>query len=202
MGRKKKTDGDGQQSPGVGHNSELSDDQRFALTTQHKTKYEVALAAKKKADADLKNVCKIAHAELGETAVDDIKDLIAGATAEGEAVLVARIKAEEARQKRIARWLGLAPGTEPSMFDSDRTPASDRAFAAGKRAGLAADRCEPPHAPDTEQHRRWMEGFHEGQAVLAQGFKKAPSEAEEQVKAASDKFAEEAARSDEAALTH
>lgn len=200
MARKKKTETEnGEQTeapPAAGHNLEqLTDDQRYALTVQHSRKYEASLAAKKKADADHKNICKAAHAELGDTAVDDIQDLIAGKTAEGEKTLMARIKAEEERQKRIARWLGLALGAEPSMFDTDRTPASDRAFAQGKRAGLAGDPCSPTHAPDTEQYRRWMEGFHEGQAVLAQGFKKsiAPEAA---------KIAAETAARDEAALSH
>lgn len=214
MGRKKRTDGDanGEAPSSAGHNLEtLTEDQRYALTVQHRRKYETALAAKRKADAELKNVCKIAHAELGDTAIDDIKDMIAGSTPEGEEALLARMRAEEERRARMARWLGLAPGAQPSMFEDDRTPASDRAFAEGKRIGLAGDPCAPPYDPNTEQHRRWMEGFHEGQAVLARGFKKptaqeaagaAAAAGDARIKAVSAKLAEDAARADEALLTH
>lgn len=156
--------------PAAGHN-QLSDDQLHALTAQHAKKYETALATKKAADKLLKDVCKAAHADLGDTAVDDIKDMLAASSPEGEKILLARLKAQEERQARMARWLGLAPGAQPSMFENDRTPAVDRAFADGKRVGLAGGNCAPPHAPDTEQAAKWLEGFHDGQAVLSKGFK-------------------------------
>lgn len=179
---RKKANGDGEQSPGPGHNLEqLTDDQRHALTAQHATKYEAGLKAKKAADADFKNVCKVARADLGDTAIDDIKDLIAGSTPEGEKALKARLQAEEERQQRIARWLGLTAGTQSSMFDEeDRTPSSDRAFADGKRIGLAGGNFSTSHAPGTEQYNRALEGYHEGQAVLAAGFKKPTQPADDE----------------------
>lgn len=191
MGRKKRDETDDEAPPAAGHNLEqLTDDQRHALTAQYRTKYEAALKAKKDADVTFKNVCKKAHAELGDTAVDDIKDMIAGSTPEGEKALLARLIAQEERQARIARWLGLAPGAQPSMFEQDRTPAVDRAFAEGKRVGLAGGNCAPPHSPDTEQHGRWMEGFHEGQAVLSKGFKplSAADQGEAHIRAVAEKL--------------
>lgn len=196
MARRKKTDesanGETQEAaaPGVGHN-QLTDDQRAALTFHHKRKYEAALALKKKAEADFKNACKVAKSELGDDAVADIKDMIALDTEEGEA----RLKAEAARIAKVARWMGMPVGSEPDMFSTDRTPAVDRAFALGRKAGLAGENCSPPHSPETEQHKRWMEGFHEGQAVLAKGIKPlTPREG------ASAKIAAETVRADEEAL--
>lgn len=201
--RKKSAESENGTGPGIGHNA-LTDDQRHALTADHAKKYETSLAAKKAADKAFKDICKRAHADLGDSAVLDIKDMLAASTPEGEKALVARIQAEEERQKKIARWLGLAPGTEPSMFDDDRTPAVDRAFADGKRVGLAGGNCAPPHAPDTAQAAKWLEGFHEGQAVLSKGFKplSAAAEGEAHIKAVSEKLARETASADEAALTH
>lgn len=163
---KAEKNGDERAAPGVGHN-QLTDDQRAALTFDWKKKYSEALAAKKAADAAIKLVCKGARADLGDTAVDDIKDMIALATAEGEAKVQANIE----RQMKVARWMGMPMGAQSELFGEDRTPAVDRAFALGKKAGLAGEPCQPPHSNETPQYAKWMEGFHEGQAVLAKGIK-------------------------------
>lgn len=197
MARKRKENGEGeqQQAPGVGHNLEaMTDDQIAALTFQHKRKYHEALGAKKLADAAFKNVCKIAKAELGDDAVSNIKDMIALETEEGEILH----KTEMARKAKVARWMGLPLGAEPDMFGEDRTPAVDRAFAAGKKIGLAGEPCQPPHDPSTAQYTKWMEGFHEGQAVLAKGIK--PKD--DSLAGMSAGIAAETAARDEAALTH
>lgn len=154
------------ETPGIGHNG-LTDDQRAALTFDHKKKYEAALAAKRLADAALKQVCKVAKGDLGADAVADIKLMVELATDEGEA----KLKADMERRLKVARWMGMPFGSQSDMFGEDRTPAVDRAFALGKKAGLAGETMQPPHAPETEQHRRWVEGFHEGQAVIAKGIK-------------------------------
>jgi hypothetical protein len=147
---------------------DLDDDQLYALTCQHKTQYEAALAAKKKSDADFKNCCKLAKSECGAGAIDDIKNLIALHTDEGEE----KLKGEVERMLRTMRWSGVAVGTQPGLFDDmDRTPATEKAFADGKRAGLAGETARPPHAPETEQYREWMAGHGEGQSTIAKGFK-------------------------------
>lgn len=153
---------DGDEAPGPGHNgpAELTEDQRIALTFQHKKAYESALATKKAADAALKNSCKLAKAELGPDAVSDIKHMIELETEEGES----KFKAKVEREVRIARWMGLPVGANGNLFEAvDRTPAVDRAAAAGKRAGLAGDRCENPHDSSTPQYAAFMTGYGEGQ---------------------------------------
>lgn len=148
-------------------NSELTEDEKRALLFQHKGLYEKALAEKKAADAKLKNVCKLAKSELGKGAVDDIKDAIALDQPEGEAAHRAEIE----RKLRIARWMGASVGTQFS-FAEDMTPATDRAYEDGKRAGLKGEAARPPHDPSVPQYGKWMEGWHAGQGVLASDFRK------------------------------
>jgi hypothetical protein len=159
----------------AGINSGLSDAERQALTFQHKGHYEKALAEKKAADAKFKNVCKTAKAECGETAIEDIKLAIALDTPQGEA----EFKAEIERRHRVARWMGLAVGSEPSFFDeNDATPGEDRAYAEGSRAGMRGDTANPPHDPSVPQYKTWMQGWHDGQAALASGIQKLTVEPE------------------------
>lgn len=160
------------EEPSVGHNSdatpELTEDQSIALTFLHKKAYVAALAVKKKADADLKNVCKLAKSELGDGGIDDIKDMIALETEEGEKQLKAKID----RQMRGARWMGLPFGAQGSMFDQvDRTPAVEKAYANGKRDGLAGEPQHNPHDPSVPQYAEYLRGWQDGQAVLAQGIR-------------------------------
>lgn len=144
-----------------GHNEkppELTDDQRAALTFQHKAKYQEALAKKKEYARQLLQVCKLAKAELGDDAVLTIKDMIDLETEEGEA----KLKSAVDRQMRAARWMGMAVGAAPSMFDEvDRTPLDDREFARGRRDGLRGGRQE------ANASQNYLRGFHEGAAVLA-----------------------------------
>jgi ribosome modulation factor len=155
---------------GVGHNSkpepkaELTPDQQRALFLQHKDHYAVALAAKKKADADLKNVCKVAKAE-GFTA-EQIKAAIAFETPEGEAKETAKLK----QILQAAAWVGAPIGTQLAMFDEpDRTPSVDRAFDEGKQAGLQGLVRKPPYSPEVPQHDAWMNGWYEGQKAITPG---------------------------------
>lgn len=150
-----------------GHNLEgLSDAERQALhLSQHVPAYAKALEVKKKADADLKNVCKLIKAEGGS--VTAVKLTIALRTPEGEAAFRARL----AEEQEVALWNGV--GVQIDLFADAREPAEDKAFAAGKRAGLAGETAKPPHDPSVPQYARWMEGHAEGQAIVAKGFKKA-----------------------------
>lgn len=165
---------------GPGHNSaaprELTDDERASLTFNHKRAYVVALAAKKKTDAALKQVAKLAKAELGDDAVPDIKSIIELETEEGEA----KLKAEVERRIKVARWMGLPVGVTGNLFDAvDRTPAVDRATAKGKRDGLAGEPCRPNHDPSTPQYTGYMTGYQEGQKIMfaIKPMAPAPSEA-------------------------
>lgn len=158
MARKK----NGAAANGKGHNSQLSDDERRALTLHHKRLYEAADALVEKAKADRKAVTDLARADLGKSALGDIKDLIA-ATDEKTT------KAKLERMLRIARWAGLPVGTQLAMFDF---MPDDKAAEEGKTAGMAGDVCQPPAHWPASAHQRWIEAWHEGQAILASAFQK------------------------------
>jgi hypothetical protein len=160
-------------------NSELTDDEKRALLIQHRNAYELALAEKKAADAEFKNICKKAHAECGPTAVADIKSAIKLDEPGGKMA----VEAEIARLHRVARWMGLPVGAEPMMFEmQDRRPAVDIAYDSGKLAGMAGETQKPPYDTSVPQYQRWLEGWHDGQDIIASAFKKlepldVPSEA-------------------------
>jgi ribosome modulation factor len=168
-------------SRGIGDNgvaaaADLGDDDLQVLFFQGKRDYKAALEAKKAADAALKNICKRVRADLGKRAVDDIKTAILLESPEGEAELKARIDSE----MRVARWMGMPVGAQGSMFDEvDRTPAADRAFGEGKRAGFEGARRDPPYDPSTEQHQHWLAGHSEGQAALVRANLRPLSDTEE-----------------------
>lgn len=170
MGRKRKTETVSEEPKRT--IADLDDDARQVLFFQHKKAYEHALAAKKRTAAEFLNVTKLAKAELGKMAVADIKTAILLDTDEGEAT----VKAEIESALRVARWMGAPLGSQADLFGGpDRTPLADRAFAEGKRDGMAANACKTDHAPSTEGYRRYMAGYQEGQAAAIQkggGFKK------------------------------
>lgn len=168
MGRKPKKDGAGSSAPKQTL-EELTDDQRYSLTEQHRQKIEKALATKKAANAAYLNACKIAKAELGPNGMDDINDLIALSTPEGES----RMKAQIERQMKVLQWMNVPIGTQSGMFDEpDRTPLAERSFNEGKRQGLAGETNSNPHHQSTEAWHKHNEGYAVGQETLAGGIKK------------------------------
>lgn len=159
----------------------ISDDQLYSLTEQHRQKYELVLQKKKDANKALIDLGKIIKADLGAKGLQDIKDLIALSTPEGEATM----KAEMERQVRVMRWMNIPIGTQGALFaDADRTPIAERAYAEGKRQGLAGEKQSNPHAPSTEASREFLRGFADGQQTLAtKGFSKLGPDAAADVKA-------------------
>lgn len=154
----------------------MSDDDLQVLFFQAKCRYKTALEAKKAADAALKNCCKQIKANLGDHGVTDIKTAIELESPEGEAALKERIE----REMRVARWMGMAVGSEPGLFDEvDRTPAVDKKRAEGKRHGLAGGPCAPDCDASTPQYSSYLEGFHEGQAALTRQKLRPLSDTEE-----------------------
>jgi hypothetical protein len=163
-GRPKKTHDDS--APQTIEN--ISDDQLQALFFQSKKDYEKNLAVKKKADADFKNCCKRIKAEIGKRGVDEVKLAVLLDTESGEA----EAKADIESTLRIMRWMGVALGTQADLFpDNDPTPITERAFAEGRRHGLAGKSDGNPHHHTTEAHRAYNSGYEDGQAVLAEGIK-------------------------------
>jgi ribosome modulation factor len=161
--------GDDEAAAGPGHNSVLTDDQRQALTRRHGSKYWELLAAKKEADAALKNHAKVIKSDLGDNGLLTIKLIKQLETDDGEQKFRAEMEAKAA----AARWCGLPIGAQGNLFDEDRRPVDERAFEEGKSAGFAGKDPKPPYGPG-EAYDAFMRGWHEAQAVLAQGFTKTP----------------------------
>jgi hypothetical protein len=171
MARKPKTNPDApgakaekpDRTPAIGDNK-LTDDELRTLAFQHRDAYARALELKKAADASFKNVCKHAKAEMGDGAVDVIKDLIALQDPEGEAEIRAKLKL----RADAMRWAGLPLGTqiELALGEVDRQPAVDRAFDEGKKMSAEGKPAKPVYDPSTPQYRAFMDGYAEHQAVL------------------------------------
>jgi ribosome modulation factor len=149
---------------------QLSDDQVYSLTEQHRRKYESLLKAKKDADANLKNHCKILKSDLGAHGLADIKSLIEGETEVGAAAIKSRVE----RDIRVLRWLNEPIGTIHDLFPkTDAAPLDERAFNTGKRDGLAGNSRNNPHHHTVSAHKAYEDGYVEGQTTLAGGIKKA-----------------------------
>ena len=141
----------------------LTDEQMQGLFEHHKEEYERGLKAKKAADAALKNICKLAKSE--GVSIADIKLAIDLEEDGGEE----RLREKIAAQHRIARWLGLPVGTQPSFFDDeDRMPSVEKAELDGKRAGLKGESADPPAHYGLAQQQYWLTGWHAGQKILAE----------------------------------
>jgi hypothetical protein len=172
-GSKNKPKANGAETPAVGaavkavvEKVPQNEEERQATFYRHTGEYEKALEKKKAADAAFKNVCKIIKTEGIQ--IEDIKTAISLKDPAGSAILRDLIE----RQLRVARWMNAPVGTQFSMLDEvDRTPIDERAYEAGKRAGLAGDPATPPRSYTGELITKWTEGFNEGNAVLAQGIK-------------------------------
>lgn len=168
MGKKPRKDGAASSAPKQTLEG-LTDDQVYSLTEQHRQKYELLLAAKKKATNELQNFGVVVKADLGKHGLDQIKSLIEGKTPEGESAIKARI----ARDMQVLRWMGVPIGSQADLFPSDdRTPITERAFNEGKRQGLAGESVNNPHHHTTEAHRSHQSGYEAGQAANASGFKR------------------------------
>jgi hypothetical protein len=150
-------------------NSGLTEDEKRALHYRHCREYEVALGAKKKADAEIKNVGKRIKAE--DDSVAKVKKTILARSPEGES----QLKAEMAETAQVLRWSGTNVGETAELFPEDRRPGEDRAHAEGKRIGLEGGPCNNPHDPSVPQFAAWMAGWQDGQGILASAFQKAPT---------------------------
>lgn len=166
---------------GPGHNSQLTDDEKRALTLHHKRAYEAADALVEKAKADRTAIADLAKSDLGKGALADIKDMIVADNPK-------KMKALLERTQRLARWAGLKVGEQPQLFEAAETSR----FEDGKTAGMAGDHCKPPIGIAHDAQQLWIGGWHEGQTVLASAFKKkrpveppeAPPQTEPQAEAA------------------
>jgi hypothetical protein len=161
----------GEAAPGAGHNSALTDDEKRALTLHHKRAYEAADALVEAAKADRTAIADVAKSDLGKGALADIKDMILADNPK-------KMKSVLERAQRLARWAGLKVGAQPQLFEAATVDHLEE----GKTAGMSGATCEPPKSLAQDAAQKWINGWHEGQTVLASAFKKKrpvePSEAD------------------------
>lgn len=79
----------------------------------------------------------------------------------------------------VARFLNHPIGTQPELpLDmTDRTPGVDKAKAEGEIAGAEGETCAAPYADGSPMGQAWLEGWHNGQAILASAFQKLEAKA-------------------------
>lgn len=110
------------------------------------------------ANANLRNAYKSAKADGFLKKDFDTAFQIQGA--DGEKAKKAAI----ARELTIAKWLGCDLGSQLDLFVEDtRVPAADRAYEEGQAASMKGETANPDYHPATEQHRQFMQGFHDDQ---------------------------------------
>lgn len=137
-------------------NTDDLDREEKALFLHHVPLIKAAKEALNTANANLRNLYKRAKAE-GNFTKADFDTAFAIETAEKEA----RERAKIARQLKIARIMGSSLGAQLDLFlEPDRTPASDIAFGEGERDAIQNLAAKPKYDPSTEQHRKYLEGYH------------------------------------------
>lgn len=141
-----------------------TDEQNRALFLHHLPKVADLKDKVAKATANLRNAYKAAKADGFLKADFDTAFEIQGA--EGEK----KRKAAIARSLQIARWLGCDLGAQLDMFVEDPlVPAADRAYEEGKTDSMLGKSAKPGYDPSTEQHRRYMAGFHDATETRIKG---------------------------------
>lgn len=142
------------------------DPEAKALFLQHLPKIKALKNKANSATSDLRNGYKAAKAHGFDKADFDYAAKLETAEAE------AKTRAQIARNLVIARFMGSDLGAQLDLFLApDRTPAADRAYHEGQTASMSNTAAIPSYAPETEQYRQYMAGFHDHQASIAKGIK-------------------------------
>lgn len=162
-----------QDTPTAGHNSgDMSEKDRKVLFFINRNAWLEAVAAKKVADAKVKNVGKVIKADLGEYGLDQIKAYEKAQTAEG----LAELKARRDADLQAMRFAGVPVNTQLDIF-TDRAPLDERAYSDGEEAGLRGDTLANPFNEASHEGQEYARGWHDGQGALFAGIKKKEAEA-------------------------
>lgn len=135
----------------MGHNSELTPDERKALFFDHYRPIAAQLEKVRVEQAEYKRLRKLAKAD--KIGLWEIDYALKCAEVEDENIIPDRIK----REAEIAAWFALPVEYQPDMFGSfDREPGEDRARREGRKAGTTGNGSNPydEHSP---MGRAWAE---------------------------------------------
>ncbi|TIW28709.1 MAG: hypothetical protein E5V63_04325 [Mesorhizobium sp.] len=142
----------------IGHNSELTPEERKALMMNHYRTIGKAKEALEAARDEYSRLRKLAKADKVKLA--DIDFMFRCADIEDGQIIVDDLK----RQAEIAAWFALPVQFQSDMFGSfDREPAVDRARREGQKAG-ATGVGGNPYDENSPQGRAWAKAWSEEQA--------------------------------------
>jgi hypothetical protein len=146
---------------GPGHNGGgLTSDQRQALALMHRRIYRTKMAAKKEADAAVKNACKVIKADLGEFGLLQVKEMMVRETPEGAAKADAELKAKT----EVRVWV--SDDRQLDMFPTAVKAAESEAYQQGKIAGMDDEACRSPYGPETADSEDWIRGWGVGKKIM------------------------------------
>lgn len=150
---------------GIGHNS-LTDDEQKALLFHHARK-EIEITAQIKALQNERSVQR-KNAQADGIALDRLDYAIKVLNAEDKKRLV---DAEKERLQ-ILKWTKLVPDYQGDLF-ADRAPVVERITGEGERAGLLGKDGVSPYTTGSEEDKAWLNGWRNGQNILAKNFESA-----------------------------
>lgn len=146
---------------GPGHNGgTLTSDQRQALALMHRRIYRTKMAAKREADAAVKNACKVIKADLGEFGVLQVKEMLARETPEGAAKADAELKAKS----EVRIWV--SDDRQLDMFPATVKATDSEAYQQGKIAGMDDEALRNPYGEGTADGEDFARGWQAGKTVL------------------------------------
>ncbi|MBA8822295.1 hypothetical protein BRY73_02940 [Ochrobactrum sp. P6BS-III] len=149
----------------IGHNS-ISEQDRRNLFFVQRHRYLKALAAKKAADAELKNVGKSVKADLGPNGLDQIKLYEKAKTDEGLQAIKEKLEAD----RQALAYADIPINTQIDLFDNAGAN-DEKAYKLGLTAGLEGETLLNPYNEATQDGQDYARGWHEGQGILFAGIK-------------------------------
>ena len=149
----------------MGHNS-ISDQDRRNLFFVDRHLWLKAMAAKKAADAAVKNVGKLIKADLGPNGLDQIKLYEKAKTDEG----LQAIKDEIEAKRQALAYADIPINTQIDLFDN-AVANDEKAYKLGLTAGLEGETLINPYNEATQDGQDYARGWHEGQGILFAGIK-------------------------------
>jgi hypothetical protein len=79
---------------------------------------------------------------------------------------VGQVVADFERKIRIAKLFGHRIGRQLDLLADDKTPEVDRAFEAGRAAGVLRKTVANPYQPGTAEYERWEDGNKDGHQFI------------------------------------
>lgn len=150
----------------MGHNSELTDDERKVLFMSHYRNIaaqEAKVTEQKKA---LSKPRKLAKAD--GIVLRDMDFALRCAEVDDDTIIPDELK----RQLDIAEWFGLPIGSQRDLFQIQET-AEQAATKAGEVAGLKGEDGTSPHANGSQEDQWWLNGWERGQKTMRENLETA-----------------------------